>query len=115
LALSNNDKAGAIRLAQQALAAARSIRTGDAANDAIMLATYFRSAGDVMQKAGDAAAANAAWTSGLAAFPSGVAETPLEKSEHAMILQRTGRRAEAQAIAAQLSSAGFRDPEFSPV
>jgi eukaryotic-like serine/threonine-protein kinase len=115
LALSNGDKAGAIRLTQQAIASARSIHTGDAATDAITLATYYRSTGDIMQKAGDAAAANAAWASGLAAFPSGVAETPLEKSEHVMILQRTGRRAEAQVIAAQLSSAGFRDPEFSPV
>ena len=60
LALSNSDKAGAIRLAQQAIASARSIRTGDAATDAITLATYYRSAGDIMQKAGDAAAQSTA-------------------------------------------------------
>jgi tetratricopeptide (TPR) repeat protein len=112
LALGNGDRAGAIRLAQQAIASARSIHTGDAPTDAIYLAMYSRAAGDVIDKAGDATAANAAWASALAAFPRGVAEMPLEKSEHVMILQRTGRRAEAQALAAELSASGFHDPEF---
>ena len=112
LALASGDSASAMRLAQGAIASAKSIHTGDAATDGITLATYYRSAGDIMQKAGDGTAANAAWGSALAAFPSGVAEKPVEKSEYAMILQRTGRKAEAQVLTSQLSAAGFRDPEF---
>jgi tetratricopeptide (TPR) repeat protein len=112
LDVATGDKSSAIRFAQQAIGSARSIHTGDTATDAIWLATFYRAAGDIMQRAGDPAAAKAAWTSALAAFPSGVAETPLDKSEHVMILQRNGQQAKAQALSAELSATGFHDPEF---
>jgi hypothetical protein len=56
----------------------------------------------------DPAGASAAWTSALAALPPNVAERPMEMDEHARILDRLGRAAEAKPIVAHLSSIGFR-------
>ena len=112
LAATSGNKAGATQFAQQAIRAARSIRTGDAATDGIWLATVYRQAGDVAQGAGDPGAATAAWAHALAAFPARVAETPAEMSEHAMVLQRAGRAAEANGLVRKLRAMGFHDPEF---
>lgn len=115
LALESGDKAKAARLAQQAIASAKIINSGDVVTDRISLASTYREAGDIDRKIGDAQAARDAWSKALAAFPVGVAETPAEMSEHSMILQRAGHAAEAQALAQKLSGMGFRDPEFKTV
>jgi hypothetical protein len=77
--------------------------------DGYRVALGYRLVGDAEQKLGSAPAARAAWTSGLAAFPSGVPELPNEMSERASLLQRLGRIAEAQAINAKLARMGYHD------
>jgi hypothetical protein len=40
---------------------------------------------------------------------------PWEMAERSMILQRTGRSAEAQALTGKLSAMGYRDPDFGAI
>lgn len=44
----------------------------------------------------------------MAAIPPGVTELPNEIAEHAALLQRLGRTAEAQPLAAKLNKMGYR-------
>ncbi len=103
-----NDQA--LSFAQQALAVTRAIHTSDKFADASRLARAFRIIGDMERARGNADRALSAWESGLAAIPAGVPELPDEMAEHAALLQRLGRSAEAQPLTARLNSMGYRLP-----
>ena len=108
LALNNGAKDLAFDLGQRALKAAQSVHTEDKYEDGFRIARAYRLVGDVERARGNADAARAAWSSGLAAIPRGVPPQPDELAEHASLLQRLGRSAEAQPLTARLNSIGYR-------
>ena len=107
LALANGEPPQALRVAEAAVHAAQAVRSTDRADDRHALARAYRLLGDVKHQQGDRAGAAAAWQAALAAFPRGVPEKPTEMTEHATVLQRLGRVAEARALAAKLAQMGF--------
>ena len=110
IALAGNAAQGALRPAQAALDLSKTARTADRVSDAYQLAGAYRLLGDVSQKMGDSSAARAAWSIALALLPKGVAEKPEEMAERAALLQRLGRGAEAEPLAARLNSIGYQLP-----
>ena len=54
------------------------------------------------------AGASAAYTTALATVPAGVPELPREVAEHAMLLERLGRAAEAQQLKQRLAAMGYK-------
>ena len=107
LASAAGKKDDALRFAQQALGTAKSARSGVAADDAFRLARAYRLVGDMYREIGRGDMAQAAWSSGLSAIPANVAEQPDEMAEHAALLQRLGRNADAQPLSAKLMSMGY--------
>ena len=110
LALAAGAKDEALALARQAVAAARQVHTPDKIQDAYRVARAYRLIGDVQRDRGDLAEAQQAWAQGLALIPAGVAEQPDEMQDHATLLQRVGRAAEAQQLTAKLNAMGYRVP-----
>ncbi len=108
LMLAAGDAVGAKVFAERALETARSVRSTDPVRDRHALAKSYRLLGDIRQRLGDKAGAQAAWGAALSALPVGVAEWPREMAEHAAILQRLGRAGEAQALARRLANIGFK-------
>jgi hypothetical protein len=108
LSLSKNDKQQAITFAKQAIEAAKTVHTADAPADAFGVARAYRLLGDIERESGDMTGASSAWTSGLTVIPTGVTERPDEMSEHAAILERLGRIAEAQQLNQRLAAMGYR-------
>jgi predicted negative regulator of RcsB-dependent stress response len=108
LALAEADDSQALSLSEQALASARSERSGDAVRDNYRVADAYRRVGDIQLKLGDPVAARNAWSSGLAIIPTNAAENPLETDEHALILERLGRTGEAARLLSRLSAIGYR-------
>jgi len=111
VALAKGAAQTALSLAQAAVDTSRSTHSGDAMTDGYRTALAYRLAGDARQRLGDRIAARGAWTSGLAAFPSGIPEQPNEMAERASVLRRLGRVTEAQTITTRLDSMGYRAPE----
>ena len=109
LALESGQNVMALGLAERALASARSDRNEDPNRSRFTIAGTFRLLGDVQQRMGDRAGANAAWAEGYARLPRGVVERPSELSERAGLLKRLGRGAEAQQISARLDAIGYRN------
>jgi tetratricopeptide (TPR) repeat protein len=110
LSLAAGGKNQAFDLARQAVAAARSIRTADKVQDAFRVASAYRLLGDIERERGHLDTARTAWTSGLASIPVGTFEQPDEMADHAAILQRLGRAAEARPLRTKLSSMGYHSP-----
>jgi tetratricopeptide (TPR) repeat protein len=108
VALATGSTAAALAGAQNALALAQGIRSDDPVADRLHLARAYVLLGDARHASGDRSGAIAAWSSANAAFPQGVAETPLELDDHARILERLGRSAEARPILARLDAMGYR-------
>jgi tetratricopeptide (TPR) repeat protein len=108
LALGSGDKAGALGFAQRALDVAKSAHSGDSIADAFAIATVYRTIGDIQRDSGDAGAARSSWSAALAQLPKSGAEEPNQMAEHALILRRIGREAEAQPIDAKLQAMGYR-------
>ena len=108
IALKGNNAAAALSLATQALDVARSTSSVDKVADRFAMARAWRLIGDSRKGLGDIAGARAAWQSGFAALPTGVAEQPAELGERLRLLQRTGRKAEAGPLAARLAKIGYR-------
>jgi len=108
LALNNGAKEQAYDLGQRALKAAQSVHTEDKFEDGFRTARAYRLIGDIERARGNADAARAAWSSGLSAIPAGVPPQPDELAEHASLLQRLDRTAEAQPLTARLNSMGYR-------
>jgi eukaryotic-like serine/threonine-protein kinase len=100
----------AFAFAQQAVTAAQGVHSADKVQDAFGLARAYRVLGDTERERGKQDAARAAWSRGLASIPVDTFEQPSEIAEHAALLQRLGRRAEAQPLAARLNSIGYRLP-----
>ena len=107
LALASGDRAQAVALAKQALAAARAERSGDAVADRYKIAAASRLLGDALQRAGDVEGAMSAWSAGIAQLPRTAVETPLEMDIRAQLLRRVGRAEQAHPIAAALASMGY--------
>jgi tetratricopeptide (TPR) repeat protein len=97
---------------ERAVAASRSEHSADRANDAFDVAGAYRLLGDARQGAGDSAGATAAWTAALQSLPKVDAERPIEMREHAIILARMGRTAEARKLEQTLAAIGYRLPEI---
>lgn len=108
VALATGSTAAALAGAQNALALAQGIRSDDPVADRLHLARAYVLLGDARHASGDRSGAIAAWSSANAAFPQGVAETPLELDDHARILERLGRSAEARPVLARLDAMGYR-------
>ena len=108
LALATGAKDQALAAATQAVVAAQQIHSSDKLEDAFRLARAYRFVGDAQRERGDVAAARIAWAKGLAIVPSVAAESPDEMNDHAALLQRNGRNAEADAITARLRAMGYR-------
>lgn len=108
LALDAEKNPEALDYAQQALASARKTRSDDPLKNRYMAATIYRLIGDIRRNAGDGAGARVAWSNAFATLPQGVPEAPLEMDEHATILERLGRKDEAQPLRARLSWIGYR-------
>jgi tetratricopeptide (TPR) repeat protein len=111
IAFASGANAEAANAAERALRIGRSVKSADAGNDAFALARAYRLLGDARSGLGDRAAAMAAWTAALQAVPHVTAERPTETHEHAIILERLGRIAEAQQLKRQLAAIGYRLPE----
>ena len=109
LALKSGAKAQARELALRSVAAARSLRTGDAVSDGFFAAKSYLLLGDSERELGDLRAAQTAWSQALAAIPAGTTERPDEIASHAKILLRLGRQAEAAPMLARLRAMGFRE------
>jgi len=110
LAMAAGNRDQALAAAQQAVAAARLAQTQDKHEDAFRLARAYRMVGDVQRDRGDMLAAQEAWAKGLAAIPTSVPERPDEMEDHALLLQRAGRSAEAQRLTSRLNAMGYRLP-----
>jgi tetratricopeptide (TPR) repeat protein len=108
IALAKGANANAANDAEQALQIAKSLKSSDPGTDAFAVARAYRLLGDARDGLGDKAAAAAAWNAAFAALPHVPAERPIETQEHAIILQRLGRAAEAQQLNQRLASMGYR-------
>nr|MBA2770919.1 TIR domain-containing protein [Sphingomonas sp.] len=108
MALAAGDAQRALALAQNAVDAARSVRSTDSVDDKFSAAEAYRLVGDIRQRMGDTAGAQAAWQAGLQALPARVAEQPKEIAERAMLLQRLGQEAEAQRLQGRLAVIGYQ-------
>jgi len=115
IALAKGKGGDAASAAEQALRIGRTVKTADLGTDAFGLARAQRLLGDARNALGDRAGAAAAWTAAFQALPHVAAERPDEVQEHALILERLGRGAEAQQLNQQLVRIGYRLPEPSRV
>jgi tetratricopeptide (TPR) repeat protein len=108
IALAKGANSDAANAAEQALRLGRSVKSNDPAADAFAAARAYRLLGDARNGEGDKAAAAAAWNAAFLALPHVGAERPIETQEHAIILQRLGRIAEAQQLNQRLARIGYR-------
>jgi tetratricopeptide (TPR) repeat protein len=108
LSLQSADPTQALRLAEQALASARTERRPDATSIKYRVAAAYRQIGDIHRRMGDDEAAKAAWGSAFAQLPGNIPEKPAEMSERAEILKRLGKSEEARPIADKLGEIGYR-------
>jgi tetratricopeptide (TPR) repeat protein len=108
VALADGAKEQALGDAAQALSVAGKIKASEPAGDRFWVAKIYRLIGDIHRSLGEQAAANQAWQNAYSAFPKGIAELPVEMGEHAIILQRLGRSAEAQQRIRRLDQIGYR-------
>jgi tetratricopeptide (TPR) repeat protein len=111
LALANGAPAEALGFAAKAIATGKSVASTDPVEDRYALAGSYRLLGETRQRVGDRQGAAAAWQAGLDLLPAAVAEKPNEMAEHALLLQRLGRAAEARERANRLASIGYRGIE----
>lgn len=107
IALAAGRPVEAIESARQAVVAAGDERNSDAVRNRYVLARAFRLLGDAQRLGGDRAAAEAAWTAGLAAIPTVATERPREMADRLVLLERLGRRSEARSLAERLRDTGF--------
>ncbi len=108
LALQDGNPAEALRLAELALASAKSERRPDPVSIRYPVAAAYRHLGDIRRRIGDADAAKAAWSAGLTQLPRGVTERPWEMNERVQLLRRLGRTDEAGPLANRLAEIGYR-------
>lgn len=109
LALKAGSKVQALDLAQQSVAAARTVRTSDAVDDGFVNARAYLALGDAERALGNSAAARTAWNQALAAIPTNVTERSDETAVRASILERLGRGNEAAPLRSRLKQVGFEE------
>jgi tetratricopeptide (TPR) repeat protein len=98
----------ALRLAASALASARTEASADPISVRYSIAAAYRLVGDAHERAGDAPAATAAWSAGLAQLPVSIRERPAEMNERMQLLRRLQRTADARELADRLAEMGYR-------
>ncbi|HVM22938.1 MAG TPA: toll/interleukin-1 receptor domain-containing protein [Sphingomicrobium sp.] len=108
ISLASGRQGEALNLARQAVAAAQNEQSSDRIANLFSRAAAYRLLGDVLLANGDPGSARRAWSSGLGLVPSQVRERPSEMFEHAELLRRLGRTAEAQALDGRLSRMGYK-------
>ena len=108
LALASGAKDDASAFADKAVDVARTVKSTDQVADRFALAKALRLRGDIRRQLGDMDGARGAWAAAFAALPTGVSERPGEMNERQLIMQRLGRNAEAQQIAAKLHGIGYQ-------
>ena len=108
LALRSGDTAGALKLAEGAVASARTARSEDPIKDRYSIASQLRLLGDVRRRMGDGKGARSNWASGLSQLPADASERPSETNVRAELLQRLGRVDEARALKSRLAAIGYR-------
>ena len=101
--------------AQRAIEIGRMIKSTDVGADAFGLARAYRLLGDARKGLGDNGGAAAAWNAAFQSLPRVAAERPIETQEHAIILDRLGRAAEAQQLKQRLAATGYRLPEIGRI
>jgi tetratricopeptide (TPR) repeat protein len=111
VAYSKGANADAATAAQEAIAVGQTLKSADSGADAFGLAMGYRLLGDAKKGMGDGPGAAAAWTKAFQSLPQVAAERPAETQEHAIILERLGRTAEAQQLRQRLAATGYRLPE----
>lgn len=107
VAMRSGDADTAVRSASRALVIARSVSTNDPVDASFGVARALRTLGDIHSQVGDSAKARAAWYQALSAIPAGVAQKPSEMAEHAILLKRAGRIAEATERETRLAAMGY--------
>jgi tetratricopeptide (TPR) repeat protein len=106
IALRSNDPDGARRLAQEALALART--PANPVDRAFEVATAERLLGDALAQSGATGQARAAYGRALSAWPLQVEQRPTQLAELAELFVRLGRRGEAKEVASRLTAMGYR-------
>jgi tetratricopeptide (TPR) repeat protein len=96
--------------ASRAIDVGKTVRSTDQSQDRFNLARAYRLLGDIRRSSGDTTGAIAAWNAGLAAIPRVAAERTPETQEHAELLERLGRGAEARPLRQRLARAGYKFP-----
>jgi tetratricopeptide (TPR) repeat protein len=105
LATISGPKDEAVALANRVLEQVRSIN-GPA--DRFALPQAQKLVGDVLWLSGNRSGATNAWKAGLAAWPKGIAETPVQMAARGEMLRGVGRRVEGNQIASRLVAMGYR-------
>lgn len=108
LALATNDLAAALRLAEQAVASAKSERSADPIKDRYQIAGEYLVLGDVHRRLGNPEKARTAWADGLATLSTNAVERPFEARNRAKLLARLGRKSEADMVMRHLNALGYR-------
>jgi tetratricopeptide (TPR) repeat protein len=111
IAMRTGDRAGAVNLARETLALARTEQ--NAVDRGLMIASAELLLGDALRATGQRDAALGAYQRALAAWPKGIEEQPRELADHAALLRRLGRTDEASRISRQLAAMGYRDTDRS--
>jgi tetratricopeptide (TPR) repeat protein len=110
IAIRAGDRPGAVNLAREALALARTEQ--NAIDRGLMIASAELLLGDSLQATAQRDAALGAYQRALAAWPKGIEEQPRELADHARLLHRLGRTDEANRLARQLTAMGYRNPDY---
>ena len=108
LALGSGSEEEALKLAERALASAKTERRPDPTSVRYRVGAAYRHLGDIREQTGNSGGAKAAWLDGLAQLPRGVAERPGEMHERAELLKRLGRTDEARPLVSKLTAIGYK-------
>jgi tetratricopeptide (TPR) repeat protein len=100
----------AVSLAQHGLVVARTEK--NPVDRALAVALAEMLLGDALTKAGQADAARGAYQRALLSWPKGIEEPPRTLADHANLLRRVGRTAEASALDERLDVMGYRAPDY---
>ena len=100
----------AVSLAQRALAIARTEK--NSVDRALTVALAEKLLGDALTEAGQTDAALGAYRRGLSSWPKNIEEAPRTLADHAVLLRRVGRKAEADALDERLAVIGYRAPDY---
>ena len=106
LELAQKRPAAALKEAQRSVAEARNIKSGNVAADHSLMVRSMLLVGDAWQQSGAPDQARAAWQQGLR-LSTAARELPWETASRAELLNRLGRRGEAQPLESSLRRNGF--------